>query len=118
MSGTRMVARGLMLLGGIVLAGCGRDAAAPQTAEVVPQNTTVGQADTQDAGQPGTDDSDATAADTEHAAAPTETSPAAEATLGAAAPDFVATGLDGQSVSLSEYLGEQNIVLAFSRANW
>lgn len=38
--------------------------------------------------------------------------------VGAKAPDFEATGLDGEAVSLSDYLGEQNVVVAFSRANW
>lgn len=40
--------------------------------------------------------------------------------IGAAAPDFVATGIDGKSFKLSEKLasGEKNIVLLFSRAHW
>ena len=42
----------------------------------------------------------------------------AEAVVGAAAPDFVATGLDGERVSFSDFLGEQNVIVAFSRGNW
>jgi hypothetical protein len=38
--------------------------------------------------------------------------------VGAEAPDFEATRLDGETVSFSDFLGEQTIVLAFSRGHW
>ena len=43
-----------------------------------------------------------------------------QATVGQAAPDFTATGIDGMEFTLSDKLkaGNRNIVLLFSRASW
>ena len=43
-----------------------------------------------------------------------------QATVGQAAPDFTATGIDGIEFKLSDKLkaGDRNIVLLFSRASW
>lgn len=40
--------------------------------------------------------------------------------VGKAAPDFTATGIDGETFKLSEKLkdGKSNVALMFSRANW
>ncbi len=42
-----------------------------------------------------------------------------EVSVGSAAPDFTMTGIDGQSVKLSEVLAEgKHVVLLFDRAHW
>jgi hypothetical protein len=42
------------------------------------------------------------------------------ATVGQAAADFIATGIDGKKFKVSDKLkaGDKNIVLLFSRASW
>ena len=44
----------------------------------------------------------------------------ANAEVGKAAPNFTATGIDGEKFQLSDKLkaGKKNVVLIFSRANW
>ena len=121
MNQMRTVFQYLVLLPGVfVLAGCA-DRVAEETVASAPTST----ADTTEPAaaiapaepEPATEPSSTDVADAESSASPETTEPA-EAAVGAAAPDFVATGLDGELTSLSEYLGEQNVVLAFSRANW
>lgn len=43
---------------------------------------------------------------------------APEAAVGNKAPDFEATDVNGKTVKLSEFLGQRNVVLVFSRAHW
>ncbi len=123
MNKQRVVSRTLLLLAAFSLAGCAEDVAVervagtpqPGTEATEPeQPATEAQpgAEAPDGEQPGTDTANSDDGTS------SETTEPAEAVVGGEAPDFVATGLDGEPASLSDYFGEQNVVLAFSRANW
>lgn len=88
----------------VALSGCADEVAEPQSMVDTPEPEIAAP----EAGVPGTMAPESTSHD--------ENEPAAA--VGGVAPDFVATGLDGEPVSLSEYLGEQNVVVAFSRGHW
>jgi peroxiredoxin len=47
-----------------------------------------------------------------------QTADAAKITVGAKAPDFKATNLEGKEVKLSDFVGEKQLVVVFSRAHW
>lgn len=134
MNRTRLVFRHLLLLPGVfVLVGCAERvseetvASAPTSAaDATEPAATNAPAEPEPATEPSSTDEPETpdgeqsgveAVDSD-SDTPSETTEPAEAGVGSAAPDFVATGLDGELTSFSEYLGEQNVVLAFSRANW
>lgn len=38
--------------------------------------------------------------------------------VGQPAPDFALTGMDGKTISLSDYRGKKNVVLVFYRGHW
>ncbi len=120
MNQKRAVSKILLLsaAGVFAMAGCADEVTAPQSVADAPQPDT---ATPPEAAQPDTTaapEAVEPAAPEADNSTPPETIEPAKVEVGAAAPDFVATGLDGESVSLSDYLGEQNVVLAFSRANW
>ena len=105
MNESRAVSRMLLLLlAAFALAGCADELAEPQTVVDDPRPESVVQSGTN-------------APDGE-SSPPPQTIEFAKAEVGVAAPEFAAIGLDGESVSLSDYIGEQNVVLAFSRGNW
>jgi peroxiredoxin len=48
----------------------------------------------------------------------TSSSHADEVKAGAKAPDFKATNIEGETVKLSDWVGEKKLVVVFSRAHW
>lgn len=100
----------LLALAAFLLAGCAEQP--PESQPVAAPADSEGVTDAPDFARAVPEPSDA------ESGAPAPAIDLVQAEVGAHAPDFEATGLDGETVSLADYIGDKAIVLAFSRAHW